>query len=588
MRISLLVAALLQCRADNVCQGETRATGGPEVAVADEVASLLQVARPLRQEVTAALLGEGEGRALDDTPPPIGAANASSRCSKVGARAWVTQRGLDYAGTELKKVVTAELLNKATSSISPTSGNIFLVGDYSFNNFTVMSANVTDTKLGFLDGQGLDIQVQGIQLAIKADFKFESWLIHGRGTVVITTNSPASSASLSVAVDVTPMGAPELKALKVSVATGDLKSTFAVTSGSLSAWLLNSLSGLITSFMAPVLKKQAEDALTQMVNVDLNNMLSSQSFELPVPMPAPAGNLTIDLGLCRVRTSKDYMAVDIRGLISDVTRPSLLYPVQPIPLPEVPPKGLDNSMVAVSVTKWIVNSGLWIFHQAGLFKNYSVGPEQIPANPLFSMTTKAWGHAVPAWKSRWYWSRDITVSSFVLEPPTVNLSHGKFAINANTRYVVNTTDLKNRSDFSVFAFSLKSPLKAEVSFGVTNMTAGPQNITINLENLQLNFNLEKSAVGLVAVPLINPLLSWISSGVIVPMINSALAEGIPVASTNGIDLTNVAVGITDTMNFYADSKADLSAFITSRFGAAVATAVSATPMVATAVVAPSP
>mmetsp|Transcript_94952 Transcript_94952/g.307122 ORF Transcript_94952/g.307122 Transcript_94952/m.307122 type:complete len:637 (-) Transcript_94952:82-1992(-) len=601
--VSLLVAA---CGSALPLLGRCHASSVPTAAAAplasdaadDSATCLLQRApaeRRLHAELpaSAAQIAEAqssskqqqEEEALFDVGEDSKAGD--SRCRVLGGRVWLSQKGADYLVERFTPEVVKLIENLELAAIEGSMMRF----KYKVNDIRIAKLVVEKPVVHFEKGKGLHVHVPNISVNVSMHYRVdgEDWFnpLYSGGRVHAVVAKDTTGTGL-IEVGVSPAGNPHLNATmhKLSIGLKSLELSGTVFAG-------------LTNFVTKLFKEKIEDMLSDEIltlvewffNEKLNSYMDVLDLLIPLPLPDGFNVSSVDLRLCGVHTSTAAMVVDISGAIIDPSKPHLVYPEDPMPLPRGPPMPLEdfeNTMVAMMLTKWTINSGLWLYNEEHLLKS-TIAQQDLPASSLIVLNADSLRPLIQNNPDvpRWWWTAttDGQKSQFSLDVactamPEIDFKDGKIGVTAPASVGFK---LDGVSTANLYTTQVQMPVSFEMSMSINSGTV-PQQLNVNLEyasalpitivgvNL-LRSDTEPSAKS--STPALGASSSWwgwptpapangaqyrvnlwamsawiemLSRLALVPMANDAMGA-IEFPSAMGIDLVNSSLEVTDHIFF---------------------------------------
>mmetsp|Transcript_79883 Transcript_79883/g.230920 ORF Transcript_79883/g.230920 Transcript_79883/m.230920 type:complete len:587 (-) Transcript_79883:60-1820(-) len=562
---ALLLLALAGCSSG---QDATDCDTG-ECAAPDD-AGLLQVSQSARSVLLQGAFAPPEARnASGASMLAAGARGAdgfastakSPLCRDVGARAWLTQNGLDFLDDYLLPTLLAQFVGKEFPKVSNTSMGF----EINITELTLHSLDLEpkDIQLSFMSGRGIRMELHEFSLRLTLHYKVrgDSWWnnLLWTGGIADVTLSKDSAVSAVMGLSVNAQGHLEvsLTDTKIDLVVKDLKIRNSILGGLIEA---------LQSFLVPLLNRMIEDKLTKWPNESLNPILADLSFRLPIPLgDAEKYGINADFSVCEVTTGRNFMAVDVYGEILSTTNPYTIYPEYPLPIPELPPLGWQDSMFALTITKWTVNSGLWLFQQLGLlsFEFTAQDLKKLNMNLPIGFDTKALGAIAPGLAKKYSEVMDVSVGISPLQAPRVLFSNNEgITVEAPQKLSFKVADDANSKP----AFELKVPLAASALTAVVPKN-GTDRLMVDVEMIKFTpIEVLGTTVGDVQLKLLSFILDALEKKGILPMANKALAPGIPIIGAKGIQLVGLQLQVSEFLSVMSSIDWDLMRTLREVFG----------------------
>jgi len=499
--------------------------------------------RRSRSPPSSSLLAEEAER--EHAQPSSGSSAAGrGRCKHVGGRAWVSQKGVDYLVEAFLPVIVDEI---EAVEISPKTGSAYGFS-YSLNNFEISNMSIASPRAYFRQDEGLGLDVQGVSVQVKLKYRVEGtdWWnpIWSSGTITAVVSQDTGGTGV-IRVGVSPIGNPVLNMTVETIHTTlkDLQ-----LSGTRLSAVIEFISSFVSDYIGEMIATKIKSVIEWFINDKFNSYLDVIDLKLPLPVDPPYNISALDASLCAVHIGTNYIGVDTRAEVVDLEDDTLVYPVEPLELPQGPPMTVDDfesSMFAAALTKWTINSGLWLYQTRDLAR-YTLMQSDIPENSPIVLSAEYLrplvGNApgVPPW----YWNadQDGKKKEFAIEissnnVPAISFSSGRIQTTLNTTMAFKMQGVPTAQQY---AFSIQAPIRASAGVHVEGGKVTGELQYVSSLPIKL-----VSAVSRVSMFAVSAFIEILSATVLVPLANMHLGNGYPIPTKYGITALNTSVQITD-------------------------------------------
>jgi len=481
-------------------------------------------------------------------------------CDRVGAKAWLTEQFVSYLESRFGIFIESSMNSLEVPEIS----GVKMGFGYSLNDIKIENVTVQNYSLSLMPGVGLKMKIVGVGANISGDYrvKGEAWWNPLQTSGSVTASLVPSETSLEAHLEafLDPVGAPVIKVKDffADIEVSDLK-----VRGSILSAVIELLASIFNGILHPVLQNVLESKLHEMIEQKIDKALAGFEFLMPLPLPAPYDSLFISFQPCSLETTAEYFAIGLRGEVFNAKNASYRYPADPLPLPEKPPPHAGGTMLALAMTKWIVNSALWELEKDGMFKQ-TITSEMLPPNALFKLDTWSMSSLVPSWAFKFPPS-PVTLEVEADGAPKVDLANGDISLAAPSRVTMNTVE----HNTTKMAAKFEVPLSGDVRFGFAPYAADQQKAWMNIEHIGFTPVKEvASNVGWLTVSAMATVMQATLGTMVLPWINARLNAGFPLPEAHGIGLANTTVRITDIFTVSSDVTWNLTETINHFFGGA--------------------
>jgi hypothetical protein len=406
-------------------------------------------------------------------------------------------------------------------------------------SFVIASADIALTP-----PNALGVSMSGITVACNAgwNFKLKSWphFPDGSGTVDIAVSS--TSAGLNVAINTASLH-PQLAVNSVSLDVGNIDLSF---HGSLLDWILDLFKGMIESAVKSNLQGVFSNAVSDFVTSDLNGVLANLDLDIPISAPAPYNISEARFGLVATpAATSTYIGVALQGDVVPIANPV----TPPIAPPALPPFSTNdgNYYISALISPYTIVSAAYTFFTAGDL-TWTVSPASIP---LGFNTTSAYLLVAPGFPIA-YPNAAVSLGVSITGVPSVTMSPSGVA--GELPVSLSFMALAPNGTY-VTGFVLGANTSVSLSLDIAPGPSGSPVITGSLSYLDASIGLVSSSVGSVNVGLLQALVNVTFSDVILPLLDTLLAHGLPLPSAPGLTLTNATLG---TGTGYASFSADFT------------------------------
>lgn len=457
-------------------------------------------------------------------PPKRQMFTPRSFCQRPGMRVWLSRKALRYFG----EAVLPQILSRmGEMKVAPKSGEMSGF-KYSLTDFLVKHVRVENIDYDFAPGHGLSITVRGITASLVANYSVQgaNWYnpVWSHGVL----NMPLGSGTemrATIKMGVSEEGKPqvELERLTTRVELADFYTEHSKATHF--AWVMGKL------FREDIAEKIADGMRKDMqdnVEVDLASLLDNMNPWVHIPLPLPIQNWGVSVVFCAINIGPEYISTDLHLEFVDRLRPWIAFEGTPDPLPEHPPAMFEARMLAISMTNWAFNSGLYVFGKGGLM-NYTMPPEEL----------RDW------WYGR---ANNITIDFWPsVDPPDIEMLDGGISTALTMAFKVRSVDIN--SGWTVASVDAETPLKMNWNISVEGDS--PQVVKVGASFVSAS-PLRKF-YGTIPQFMVT---SWTEKACreqVMPQLNRVLSEGFPLPTVSGFSLEKTSFSIVSgSASFFTD------------------------------------
>jgi hypothetical protein len=298
----------------------------------------------------------------------------------------LTQKGMQYTANTAMKVIERDIKEKPIKTQSgKTNGISYAIKDLKISDFTV-----PEYKVNPVEGVGIRAEVSGIGLKATGSLWFQykkSWFKFSKTVGLdIKTNQVDLDLTVSIGKDASGRPTADLKSCQASVKEISLH-----FSGG-SAWLFNSLSGLIESR----LKKSFGSMICSIALKEISTKGKAELATFPVVQKVEGG-VEIDYRLTKAPVfTPDYMEIYFKGEFKLSKNPAESH----LNVPLFKTSSDSSKMVYFWVTDYTVNTAADVFHKDGqLHEVIKAWDSQVPTSISKMLNTAYLSYLFPELRS---------------------------------------------------------------------------------------------------------------------------------------------------------------------------------------------
>jgi hypothetical protein len=238
------------------------------------------------------------------------------------------------------------------------------------------------------------------------------------------------------------------------------------------------------------------------------------------------------------------VAADVKGEITPANASKPFYPVAPSPVPTTPPEVFSTYMVALSLSEYFLNSGLYVFWKQSLL-TITVTPDEVPSSLPIQLRTSSFKAIAPGLVAKFGEDANMTLKASAIGEPKVTFdARGAEAIRATMPSDLSfAVILPNGS--SAPAFSISSPVNVSLHVWVSRQ--GPSGTSVIRGNISLlsitPLTVLHSDCGAVHVELLSDAIDFLLSDIIVPAANKIISGGFPIPSAGGVSVNRTGINV---------------------------------------------
>eukprot|EP00079_Xenopus_tropicalis_P039447 XP_017953218.1 PREDICTED: bactericidal permeability-increasing protein isoform X1 [Xenopus tropicalis] len=428
----------------------------------------------------------------------------------------LTQKGLDYARQEGMAVLQQELSKIHLPDFSGSTKIAHIKAKYSFNSMVIRSFQIPSSQISLVPNVGLKLSISGA--FIQVDGKWNAhYLVSDKGNFDLKVEGLSISVGLQLGSDAS--GRPTISSSDCSCHISDVKIH---VSGKF-RWLVDVFHKSIDNALRKAIEGQLCPVVTQSITNKLQPLLQT------LPVTAQIDHVAaIDYSLTGPPTvTAQSLDVQLKGeffYIAHRTTPPFSPP--PVPLPAE-----QNLMVYFGVSDYLFNTAGYAYYSAGKFESY-ITDDMIPKNFSVHLNTSSFGILIPQ-LSKMYPNMPMILKIYTPSAPFLTIEPGNLTtspIVAIQAYV----QFPNASLAPLFLLNLTTTVLVKVSVNSGRIVG-------SLELSRIKMELVHSDVGPFPVGILNTVVNYYISSIILPEVNEILQKGYPLPLLDHIQLTDVII-----------------------------------------------
>lgn len=471
--------------------------------------------------------------------PSSRSAVATSVSSDGGAELWMSKLALNYVAQELLPQVLQNLTKVPLGSFSGSyKGVQYRLWDVDLNHVGIKTPSIE-----FRKDKGVQLCLSGIWANVTSDWSAEWYFLslNGGTSVLVTDGQLCADLGLKAL-----SGRPQVEVsdLNVNLELGPI--TF---SGTSIHWLMNAAAFLFESYLEDLAAKTIKSNVEAAVKTSLAESLQKMNLSASVDLPDVNQSVAVDLSLQAIKTTEDYLQVNVDGLPS-VGNQSCPFPRQrwQSKLPE----GWKQRMVSGSLSDWGIHCGIWAVNRTGLL-SYKLLPWWVPNNTLgIGLYSDFMSLLVPGLKHKHPYNK----RNYPLEMTLMPLPTPSFKFESGYMYLVSPilfsfTTLLTKSGKREFCFSFIADVHAQ---GYLWIEQNPMRLRSNLTLLGATDVREQGSIaGPIELKYAAQLLQVLRGPGEHALNTGPVGQAIPLSSNSTFSLKNTEVNISkDGLFFFSD------------------------------------
>lgn len=452
----------------------------------------------------------------------------------------MTKLALNYVAQELLPQVLQNLTKVPLGSFSGSyKGVQYRLWDVDLNHVGIKTPSIE-----FRKDKGVQLCLSGIWANVTSDWSAEWYFLSLSGGTSVLVTDGQLCADLGLKADKSGRPQVDLSDLNVNLELGPI--TF---SGTSLHWLMNAAAFMFESYLEDLAAKSIKSNVEAAVKTNLAEGLQKLKLSASVDLPDVNQSVAVDLSLQAIKTTEDYLQVNVDGLPS-VGKQSCPFPRQrwQSKLPE----GWKQRMVSGSLSDWGINCGIWAVNRTGLL-SYKMLPWWVPNNTLgIGLYSDFMSLLVPGLKQKHpYNKRNYPLEMTLMPLPTPSFTFESGYMYLVSPIVFSFTALLTKSGKREFCFSFIADVHAH---GYLWIEQNPMRLRSNLTLLGATDVREQSSIaGPIELKYAAQLLQVLRGPGEHALNTGPLGKAILLSSNSTFSLKNTEVNISkDGLFFFSD------------------------------------
>lgn len=453
----------------------------------------------------------------------IGVAVAVSAQQAPGMAASVSLAGAQYALNQAIPLVISEFGSFQIPDQSGEQDSLsWTLTNLKCDSFTIGSGTVL---MAPSTGIGLTLGGIGIHCSGSWSAKEVNWP-HPQTSGDVTVQMSGTSMTLTLDVTDSGNGHPVVAGNNAQISFGSFQINF---SGSIIAWLLNLLHGLISKLVSNAIESQLPGIVNGVITNNLNPLLADIALELPLALPAPFNISEVRYGMTSSPAyTSSYAGAGLQGDIVPIANPV----TPPINTSAIPPfdAAAASSYVQVLLSSYTFETAIYTYYEAGLLV-FEIPSSQVPGG---LNNTANYGPIAPFMNSK-YPNDPVGIQLGVSAMPQFDIQPNNISIIVPVDFTFNIT-ANTSSQIQAFVMNADARLSMDLAIGLNSLHQTA--LLPDLTYLGATLSLVSTNVGHVDIGLLQDLVNIVFTDIAMPLANKLLANGIPLPSSASLNLTN--------------------------------------------------
>ncbi|CAM5152311.1 unnamed protein product [Eretmochelys imbricata] len=441
-----------------------------------------------------------------------------TRATNPGFVARITVKGLDYARQEGITALQKELAKLKLPDFSG-SFKVKVLGKvrYTFYSLNLRSFQLPSSQIALIPNVGLKVSIANAFAQLTGKWKVKKRFLRDSGSFDLKVEGLSISVGLKLGSDAS--GRPTITTSECGTHISNVRVHISGRFG----WLYNLFHKKIESSFRRTMEGKVCEAVTSSVTTKLQPYLQTLpvtakidkvagiDYSLVAPPAATAQSLDVNL-------KGEFFSLAHRSAVP-FAPPILAFPVD------------HDRMVYFAASSYFFNTAGFVYHKAGVLL-FEITDAMIPKEIKFHLNTSTFSAFIPQLE-KMYPDKLMKLRIKTSSAPFLTIAPGNLSLTPVVdiqAYVI----LPNSSFVPVFLLSVTSSVSVKIM--VTSAQIGG---TLELGRLQLS--LKHSDVGLFSVQLLQVLMNFYGSSILIPRINALLREGFPLPLPAHVQLSNLVI-----------------------------------------------
>ncbi|XP_075756926.1 bactericidal permeability-increasing protein [Pelodiscus sinensis] len=441
-----------------------------------------------------------------------------SRAANPGFVARITVKGLDYARQEGVAALQKELAKLKLPDFSGSS-KVKILGRvrYSFYSLNLRDFQLPSSQIAPLPNVGLRVSIANAFAQLTGKWRVKKSFIRDSGSFDLKVEGLSITIGLRLGSD--PAGRP---AVTLSECGAHIARVRVRISGRF-GWLYNLFHKKIESSFKKTMEKKVCEVAASSAQSKLQPFLQTLpvtakidkvagiDYSLVVPPAASAQSLDVSL-------KGEFFSLAHRTA-APFAPPALAFPVDPA------------RMVYFGASSYLFNTAGFVYHTAGALR-FEITEAMIPKQFQFHLNTSTFSAFIPQLEKK-YPDRPMKLTIQTASAPFLTMAPGNVSLTPVLdiqAFVV----LPNSSLVSVFLLGVTCSVSAKIT--VTSTRIGG-----SLQLGEMHLSLKHSDVGPFSVQLLQALMNFYGTNILIPRINARLQQGFPLPLPARIQLSSLVI-----------------------------------------------
>ncbi|XP_048354733.1 bactericidal permeability-increasing protein [Sphaerodactylus townsendi] len=440
----------------------------------------------------------------------------------------ITGKGLDYARQEGVAALQKEL---ARIKLPEFSGSFKVkhLGHvhYKFDSLNIRSFQLPSSAIAPVPNVGLKVSIDNAFAEVSGHWRVKKTrVVSGHGSFDLKLEGLSISVGLKLGSD--SAGRPTA----ASSACSTHISSVQVHIHSKWSWLTHLFHSKIESF----LRKFMEDKVCAEVSDSISSKLQPYLQTLPVTAKIdPVSGIDYSLVGSPVATS-DSLDVDLKGEFFSLAHRS----EAPFPPPALALPTDHDRMLYFGISDYLFNTAGYVYYQAGAL-TYEITNDMIPKESKIRLNTSSFASLVPQIE-KLYPDMLMKLKVSPSSAPSLAITPESLSL-APTMEAQAFAILPNSSLAPLFVLDVSTTISAIASVQ-SNKIVG----SLKLGKMQLS--LKHSDVGQFSVQMMQAIMNYFATSVLVPQINARLAQGFPLPLLDHLQLSDPVLQLHQNFLFF--------------------------------------